>query len=396
MFFIPLRGKPADWPCEQLGLMEFDSTDSFYMQRAIALAELARGRTAPNPVVGCVVVKDGRILAEGYHRGCGQAHAERDALLKCVPAETVGSTVYVTLEPCCHQGRTPPCTDLILAHRVARVVIGCEDPNPLVAGKGIQQLQAAGVAVTVGVLAEACRRQNLFFHHFYRTGRPYVTQKYAMTLDGKIAAWTGDSKWVTGDCAREHVQQLRRDYAAILVGIGTVLEDDPLLTCRLDPEANPIRVILDRRLRLPADSRIAQTAAAVPTLAVCSADELADPSARARGELLAAAGIEILQQPGALDLPPLFETLGRRGIHSILIEGGAAIHGACLEARLADYAYVYLAPKFIGGQTAAGPIGGKGISRMADAVMLADVKTTPLGADWLMEGRPDFSRAGDL
>lgn len=362
------------------------------MQRALELAERARGRTAPNPMVGCVVVKDGRILTAGYHRRCGLAHAERDALLKRTPAETAGGTLYVTLEPCCHQGRTPPCTDLIVEHRISRVVIGCEDPNPLVEGKGIQRLRAAGIAVTVGVLAEDCRQQNIFFHHFHRTGRPYAAQKYAMTLDGKIAAWTGDAKWVTGGRAREHVQQLRRDYAAILVGVGTVLADDPLLTCRLDPEANPIRIILDRNLRLPADSRIAQTAAAVPTLAVCAEAALEDPAVRARGERLAAAGIEILPQPGSVALLPLFEALGRRGIHSILIEGGAAIHGACLEARLADYVYVYLAPKFIGGQTAAGPIGGRGMDRMADAVALTDVKTTSLGADWLVEGRPDFSK----
>ena len=228
--------------------------DMEYMQLALALARKGCGWVAPNPMVGAVIVKDGEIIGQGWHEKCGQPHAERNALASCTKSPR-GATMYVTLEPCCHTGRQPPCTDAILEAGIRRVVVGSGDPNPLVAGKGIQILRAHGIEVTENVLREECQRLNEVFFHYIRTKRPFVVMKYAMTLDGKIAAYTGASKWITGEKARNHVQEQRHRYSAIMAGVGTVLADDPLLTCRINGGKNPIRIICDTNLRTPLTGR---------------------------------------------------------------------------------------------------------------------------------------------
>ncbi|MDO4735086.1 MAG: bifunctional diaminohydroxyphosphoribosylaminopyrimidine deaminase/5-amino-6-(5-phosphoribosylamino)uracil reductase RibD, partial [Lachnospiraceae bacterium] len=236
-----------------------------YMKRAIELAEKGRGYTSPNPIVGCVVVKDGRIISEGYHERYGEFHAERNALLRC-KEDTEGADLYVTLEPCCHQGKTPPCTDIIIEKKIGRVFVGSMDPNPLVAGKGVQILKGAGIAVETGILEKECLKMNEIFFHFITTKTPFVLSKFAMSMDGKIASESGDSKWVTGEEARAEVHLLRKYYSAIMVGIGTVLADDPMLNCRVEEGVDPIRVICDSSLRIPLDSKIVQTAKEIPTI----------------------------------------------------------------------------------------------------------------------------------
>ena len=246
--------------------------DKNYMALALELAERGAGWTSPNPMVGAVIVKDGAIIGQGYHARCGDLHAERAALKNCT-GDPAGSTLYVTLEPCCHQGRQPPCTDAILQADIARVVVGSPDPNPLVAGKGVQILRDHGVQVEEGVLRTECDRLNRVFLKYIQTGRPYVIMKYAMTLDGKIAAYTGASQWVTGEEARAHVQTLRHRHRAIMAGVGTVIADDPRLTCRLPGGRDPIRVICDTHLRTPLTAQVVTTAGQTPTwIATCCAD----------------------------------------------------------------------------------------------------------------------------
>ena len=224
-------------------------TNQDYMKRALELAKKAMGYTSPNPMVGCVVVKDGRIVTEGYHERCGEYHAERNALTKC-SEDLTGATMYVTLEPCCHQGKTPPCTDIILERGIGKVYVGSMDPNPKVAGKGVQILRDHGVEVETGLLEEECLSLNEIFFHYITTKMPYVAMKYAMTLDGKIASFSGDSKWVTGERAREHTHFLRKKYRGILVGIGTVLADDPMLNCRTENGVDPVRIVCDSHLQI--------------------------------------------------------------------------------------------------------------------------------------------------
>ena len=264
--------------------------DETYMRRAIALAERGVGRVHPNPMVGAVLVSEGRIIGEGWHAHCGGLHAERNALAACTEPPS-GATLYVTLEPCCHWGRTPPCTDAILSTGIRRVVIGSPDPNPLVAGKGTDILRAHGVAVTQGVLRAECDALNAVFFHYIRTHTPYCVLKYAMTLDGKLATRTGLSQWITGEAARARVHADRNRYTAILVGVGTVLADDPMLTCRMPGGRNPIRIVCDTHLRTPHTARIVTSADQARTiLATCCADP-------ARHAPYLTAGCEVLVLP---------------------------------------------------------------------------------------------------
>ena len=249
-------------------------TDEKYMRMALDLAVKGRGWVSPNPVVGAVIVRDdGRVIAEGYHERYGDLHAERNALKNCMEPPA-GATMYVTLEPCCHHGRQPPCTDAILEAGIRRVVVGSGDPNPLVAGKGIRILREHGVEVTEGVLRDECDAVNEIFFHYIQTGTPYVVMKYAMTLDGKIAAYTGKSQWITGEEARAHVHALRGNLFGIMAGVGTVLADDPLLTCRLPGARNPVRIICDTNLRTPMTSKIVATAAEVPTIIATASEDM--------------------------------------------------------------------------------------------------------------------------
>ena len=362
------------------------------MALALALAERGAGRTSPNPMVGAVLVKDGAVIGQGWHQRCGALHAEREALAACT-ADPAGATLYVTLEPCCHQGRQPPCTDAILAAGIARVVVGSGDPNPLVAGKGLDILRAHGVRVEAGVLREACDALNRVFFHYIRTRRPYVVLKYAMTLDGKTATRTGASRWITGEEARRRVHRDRGRYAAILVGVGTALADDPLLTCRAEGGRNPLRVVCDSALRLPLGSNLVKTAREVPTVVAAAR---AEPARRAA---LEAAGCRVWDLPGPdgrVDLPALLDRLGQEEIDSVLVEGGAAMAGAFLDAGLVQRVQAYIAPKLFGGAEAPAPVGGTGVSLPAEALRLEGLTVTPLGDDILLEGEVEthVHRAG--
>lgn len=358
-----------------------NADDSFYMRRAIALARQGAGWTAPNPMVGAVVVKDGRIIGEGWHRRCGELHAERNALA-ALSEPAAGATIYVTLEPCCHQGRTPPCTEAILEHGLRKVVIGSRDPNPLISGKGAALLRANGVEVAEDFLRQECDELNPDFFHYITTGTPYVVMKYAMSLDGKIACRTGASRWITGETARAHVHALRGRYAAVMAGIGTVLADDPLLNCRQPGAHQPLRVILDSRLRLPLDSRICQTARDFPTLVVCCTDD--KPKRAALREL----GVETAELPGAdgrVDLPGLMKLLGQKQISSVLVEGGGGVHEAALRAGIVDHVCAYIAPRLIGGRDAKTPVEGLGAATPDEGALLTGLRLTELGRDVLLE-----------
>lgn len=356
--------------------------DELYMRRALELAKNGAGHVSPNPMVGAVIVKRGRVIGEGWHEYCGGLHAERNALKNCTES-ALGATMYVTLEPCCHYGRTPPCTEAIIAHKIAHVVVGCLDPNEKVAGKGAEILRAHGITVTTGVLEDECRRLNEVFMHYITTGRPFVTLKYAMTLDGKLAAHTGDSRWVTGEAARAHVHETRNRLSAIMIGVGTALADDPLLTCRMAGGRNPIRVVCDSHLRLPPASKLVRTARETP-LIVAHVD-----GAPERCRALEEAGACVWQckaKDGKVDLNDLMRLLGEEKIDSVLLEGGGALHWAALEAGIVQKVQAYIAPKLVGGASAKSPVGGAGFDKMADALTLRDTHLTMLGDDLLWEG----------
>lgn len=356
-----------------------------YMKRALELAESAMGHTSPNPMVGCVVVKDGKILAEGCHEKYGEFHAERNALTRCTE-DVSGADLYVTLEPCCHQGKTPPCTDIILEKKIGRVFVGAMDANPKVAGKGVRILEEHGIFVQTGILEEECLRLNEIFFHYISTGRPFTAMKYAMTLDGKIACVSGDSRWVTGETARQHVHFLRKKYSAILAGVDTVIADNPMLNCRIQEGVDPIRIICDSHLRIPLDSEIVRTANQIRTILVY-AGELSEEE-KEKQKKLETTGVESIKagDDSQVSLPVLWEKLGQMKIDSVLVEGGGTLHGSLLESGLANRVYAYISPKLVGGHGARTPIEGNGIQKMADARLLKDVEILPLGNDICIKG----------
>ncbi|MCF2663610.1 bifunctional diaminohydroxyphosphoribosylaminopyrimidine deaminase/5-amino-6-(5-phosphoribosylamino)uracil reductase RibD [Oscillibacter valericigenes] len=363
--------------------------DLDYMRLALELAERGRGWTNPNPMVGAVIVKDGRVIGEGYHHRCGGLHAEREAFAACTESPA-GATLYVTLEPCCHHGRQPPCTEAILEAGISRVVVGSWDPNPLVAGKGLSFLRAHGVEVETGVLQEACDALNDVFFHYIRTKRPYVVMKYAMTLDGKIATRTGASQWITGESARERVHQDRHRYAAVMAGVGTVLADDPLLTCRMEGGRNPVRVICDTHLRTPLDSQIVRTAREVPTILACT-----DGARRAPYEAAGCRVFVLPERDGHVDLSVLMERLGAAEIDSVLLEGGGTLNWAALESGIVQRVQAYIAPKLFGGKDAKSPVAGLGVELPAQAVKLKNTTVTQIGEDFLLEGEVDTDVHGN-
>lgn len=354
------------------------------MRRALELAEKGRGYTSPNPMVGCVVVKDGRIISEGYHERCGEYHAERNALLGC-KEDPSGADLYVTLEPCCHYGKTPPCTEIILEKKIGRVFIGSMDSNPLVGGKGAEILRKAGVEVETGILEEECLRLNEVFFHYIKEKTPFVVSKYAMSLDGKIACESGDSKWVTGEEARAEVQLLRKYYAGIMAGIGTVLADDPMLNCRIETGVDPVRIICDSKLRIPMESRIMQTAKEIPTILACAKGASAE-----KENALKERGAEVIRTGGEehVDLPELMKILGEKGMDSILLEGGGELNAAAFRAGIVNKVQAYIAGKIIGGAGAKTPVAGTGASKMSEAVLLEHVETATVGADIRITGYP--------
>ncbi len=402
--------------------------DSYYMHRALELAMRGVGKVNPNPLVGAVVVKNGKIIGEGWHAAYGQAHAEREALAHC-SEDPAGSTIYVTLEPCCHEGKQPPCTEALIEAGVSRVVMGAPDPNPLVAGKGIAQLRDAGIEVIEGICVKECIEINKSFFHYIKTKMPYVILKYAMTLDGKIATRTGASKWITSEVARRKVHEDRNRYAAIMVGVNTVIKDDPELTCRLndfahisphnerelserkyddlleretesDQEAieanldgsdvtfadlagsNPIRIICDTHLRTPLNSKLVQSAIEVPTyIATCETSMKKQMPYREWD-------VEFIVCPeadGHVDLYSLMEKLGAKGIDSVIVEGGAELNWSTLAFDVVNKVQCYIAPKIFGGKDAPSPVAGFGVDTPKHAFELSEPVVTQLGCDLLIE-----------
>ena len=365
-----------------------------YMRRAIELAKKGSGHVNPNPLVGAVIVRDGEIIGEGYHECYGQLHAERNAIANAKKRgnSLEGSTIYVTLEPCCHYGKTPPCTEAIIEEKIARVVVGSDDPNPLVSGKGFQMLREKGIEVIPHFLKEECDAMNHVFFHYIRTGTPYVAMKYAMTMDGKIACYTGDSKWVTGEESRAHVQTLRNHYKGIMAGIGTVLADDPMLNCRIEGGRDPIRIIADSHLRIPMDSQLVRTAGQQPLIVACLPDADEEKAAQLQEK-----GVEVLRIPGVttaditeeqkdvISLPVLMKELGARKIDGILLEGGGQLNESALQAGIVDRIYCYIAPKIFGGAQAKTPVEGQGLTRAADAWQFNRIGMQEFGQDILLE-----------
>ncbi|MCR5640303.1 MAG: bifunctional diaminohydroxyphosphoribosylaminopyrimidine deaminase/5-amino-6-(5-phosphoribosylamino)uracil reductase RibD [Lachnospiraceae bacterium] len=350
------------------------------MRRAIALAKKGRGYTSPNPLVGAVIVKDDVIIGEGYHQHYGGLHAEREAI-QSLTRDAHGATMYVTLEPCCHQGKQPPCTQAILSAGISTVVIGSRDPNPLVAGGGVAFLKAHGIQVVEDYLKEECDALNPIFFHYITSHLPYVALKYAMTADGKIALENGDSQWITQPKSRAHVHLLRQQYRSILVGIETVLTDNPTLTCRLPFSdvhvIQPIRIVLDSNLRIPLTSQLVQTIDEAP-LIVVTTPEGAKAQA-AKRQVLTAAGVEVLEfqrhpATGHIDLFPLLQELGRRHVDSLLVEGGGQVHASFLQQHQAQKLYVYIGAKLFGGGSSKDPVGALPIASVSHAIQLSHPK----------------------
>ncbi len=363
-----------------------NEADIEFMRRAKALAQRGMGFVNPNPLVGAILVRDGEIIGEGWHARFGGLHAERAAIADCAARgnSPERATLYVTLEPCCHTGKQPPCTEAIIEAGIGRVVVGSADPNPVVAGRGCEQLRSAGITVDEGVARDECDALNRIFFHFITHHTPYVTLKYAMTLDGKAATRIGASRWITGPSARHRVHEERLRHAAIMVGIGTVLADDPQLTCRLEGGRNPLRIVCDSHLRTPPASTIAQTAHEVATIIACSPDA---PLERALA--LERKGCEILRIPtahGAIDLANLMTLLGERDIDSVLVEGGPTLAASMLEAGIVNRLQAFIAPKLFAGASAPCPLGGKGIEAPDQAWTLSGTSIERLGDDVLIEG----------
>jgi len=354
------------------------------MRRALALARRARGRTSPNPMVGAVVAKGGRTIAEGYHRRAGEPHAEAVALERA-GRRARGATLYVTLEPCCHQGRTPPCTEAVIAAGAARVVAAMKDPNPLVNGKGFARLRRAGIAVEVGLLEPEARLLNEVYCHYVATRRPFVTLKLAASLDGKIATRTGSSRWITGQPARLAVHRLRAESDAVLVGIGTALADDPRLTGRLGGSEQPLRIVVDSRARLPAEAAMLREHGGPVIVATTRR------APKSRLEALRRAGAAVLlvrQRQGRVDLGALLDALGRGEVTSVLVEGGSEMAGSLLEAGLVDKFVLFVGPLLVGGREAPTTAGGRGVARLEDALRLERMTVRRVGPDLMITGYP--------
>jgi len=354
--------------------------DTAFMRLALREARRGLGRTSPNPPVGAVVVApDGTVVGRGFHRRAGAPHAEVEAL-RAAGAAAAGATLYVTLEPCAHQGRTPPCTEAVLAAGVRRVVIGTRDPNPKVPGQGAARLQAAGIDVATGVVEPACAELIAAFRKHVCTGFPWVTLKLAASLDGRIATVSGDSRWITGPDSRRYVHRLRNQHDAILVGAETVRQDDPALTCRLRGGRNPVRIVLDGRLRVPPAARVL-TDGAAPTIVVAGRS-----AAARRTRLRHRDGVEVLTLPdrgGVVSPRAVLRALGRRGIVSVLVEGGASVAAALLAAGAVDRFLCFLAPTLIGGDGRP-MLGALGVDTVAAALRLGPLRVRRFAADLLV------------
>jgi diaminohydroxyphosphoribosylaminopyrimidine deaminase/5-amino-6-(5-phosphoribosylamino)uracil reductase len=363
-------------------------TDAAHLARAIELAERGRGHTTPNPLVGAVVTRDGEVLGEGFHAAFGEAHAERAALAACAGADTRGATLYVSLEPCCHEGKTPPCTDAILEAGIARVVVASDDPTAKAAGRGLGILRDEGVDVVVadGELAARARLLNQPFRKHARTGRPFVRFKSAMTLDGKVATHTGDSKWISGEDSRFRAHHWRAERDAVVVGIGTALADDPQLTARIQGDfKQPARVVFDSEARLPLDSQLVRGALEVPLIVVVSR-----AASRLATDALEAAGAEVLVATGENEparIRSALDQLGAQGVTSILLEGGPHLAGAFFDAGEVDEIRLFIAPIVVGGSSARDPLEGEGAERIAEATHALRLDVERIGDDVLLSAR---------
>lgn len=376
---------------DEFNIEDDHMTDRDYMLRAIELARRGEGWVNPNPLVGAVIVKDGRVIAEGWHHKYGELHAERDAL-KALKEPAEGATIYVTLEPCCHYGKQPPCTLAIIEHGISRVVIGSRDPNPLVAGKGVRMLREHGITVEEDFMREECDDLNPVFFHYITTGRPYVKMKYAMTADGKIATKTGASKWITSEEARGLVHDWRNACRGIMAGIGTVLADNPLLNCRKPGGRDPVRIICDSRLRIPENAQICRTAQQYDTIVACALNEDVESwpeELRAKAERLRQQGVEVWSVPaqdGSVDLQELVKRLGKRGIDSILLEGGGTLNESALRAGVVQEVNAFVAPKIFGGK-ARSPVEGTGVESPQEALQMEMKQVRQVGKDLLITYR---------
>ncbi len=352
-----------------------------YMKMAIDLAKKAEGFTNPNPLVGAVIVKDGKIIGKGYHERCGELHAERNAI-KNLTESAKGATIYVTLEPCCHYGKTPPCTEAIIEAEISKVVIGSRDPNPMVSGKGAKILREAGIEVVEDFMREECDKLNPIFFHYITNKTPYVVMKYAMTADGKIATKTGASQWISCEESRKQVHRMRHKYMGIMVGINTVIEDDPMLNTRIEGLTSPVRIICDTSLRIPLESKIVKTAGDYKTIvAYSNGDEEKIDKLKNLGVVL----IKCEKNDDHIDLKDLMVKLGEEKIDSVLVEGGAIINESVLKAGIANELKVYIAPKIFGGKDSKTPVAGAGVALVDDAYKLELMDTKIVGEDILLE-----------
>lgn len=353
-----------------------------FMNLAIELAKKGIGKVNPNPLVGAVIVKDGKIIGQGYHKRYGDGHAEVNAF-KSINEDATGATMYVTLEPCAHYGKTPPCVDRIIENKISKVVIGMLDPNPLVSGKGIEKLKNAGIEVEVGILEEECKKINEVFIKYITTKKPFVVMKTAMSLDGKISTKTGESKWISSEEARLHVHTLRNKFSGIMVGINTVMKDNPELTCRIVEGNDPIRIIVDSTLRIPMESKILENH---DNKTIIATTEKADIT---KAKKLIKNNIKVLiinEKNGQVDLNELMRKLGELNIDSILLEGGATLNYSALEENIVDKVMMYISPKIIGGEMSKTPVGGNGIDKLNNAFKLENITTRNVGEDILVEG----------
>lgn len=351
-----------------------------YMKRALELAKKGIGKVNPNPMVGAVIVKNGKIISEGFHEKFGGFHAERNAILNCCE-DLTGAEMYVTLEPCCHYGKTPPCTEIIIQSGIKKVVVGCTDDNPIVENKGLKILKENNIEVITGVLEKECRKLNEIFFHYIKNKTPFVIMKYAMTADGKIATKTGHSKWITEKEAREHTHKTRNLVSGIMAGIGTIIADNPLLTCRIENGTNPTRIICDSTIKIPLDCNIVKTAKNVPT--IIAAGKNYDKEKRI---LLENKGIEIITtEKEKTDLKTLMHILGEKGIDSILLEGGSVLNYSALKDGIVNKIHLYIAPKIFGGNLAKTPIGGLGVETADMAYPLKTENIKTIGNDILIE-----------
>lgn len=370
-----------------------------WMRKALSLAVQGEGTVRPNPLVGAIIVRGNTVLGQGWHHRAGEPHAEILALQDANDKgykNVTDATLYVTLEPCCHTGRTGPCTKAIIQAGIGKLVCAMKDPNPLVAGKGLQELQDAGLTIITGILEQEAKVLNRVFIHYITRSLPWVTLKTAMSLDGKIATATGNSRWISGEEARSEVHHIRKNQAAILCGIGTALTDDPLLTVRLKIQDTrelpaPLRVICDTHLRLPPNSQLAQTARQSPVVIAVGAHALLDSNSgiQERVNALEDLGVEILsveEKNGKICLKGLFTILASRGVDRLLIEGGSEIAAAALQEDLVNTVIFYIAPIILGGATAKGPVAGKGASTIDRGIRLEKISTRTIGKDIVIEG----------